>query len=354
MTGSNGKTTTKEMIAAILAAWCGEDGRLATRGNFNNDIGLPLTVLRLRPSHRAAVLELGMNHPGEISVLAAIAQPTVALVNNAQREHQEFMSTVEAVARENGAVLQALPADGVAVFPADEDYSGLWRALAGDRRTRCFGFIDTADAHASQIRAGTAQTEFRLHLGAETVPVALHAPGRHNLRNALAAAACAWAAGAPAAAIAAGLAAFAPVGGRMQPRPLADGFQLIDDSYNANPDSVRAAIDVLAGLDGRRILVLGDMAEVGDQGPAMHAEVGAYARQCGVDALLTLGPAARGAAQAFGPQAQAFDAFDELLPHLLAARPGHILVKGSRSMRMERVVQALDTDASARGGDHAA
>jgi len=354
VTGSNGKTTTKEMIAAILAAWCGEEGRLATRGNLNNDIGLPLTVLRLRPAHRAAVFELGMNHPGEISVLAAIAQPTVALVNNAQREHQEFMSTVEAVARENGAVLQALPGDGVAVFPADEDYSGLWRELAGDRPTRCFGFSDTAAAHASQIRAGTAQTEFRLHLGAETVPVVLHAPGRHNLRNALAAAACAWAAGAPAAAIAAGLAAFAPVGGRMQPRPLPDGFQLIDDSYNANPDSVRAAIDVLAGLDGRRILVLGDMAEVGDQGPAMHAEVGAYARQCGVDALLTLGPAARGAAQAFGPQAQAFDAFDELLPHLLAARPGHILVKGSRSMRMERVVQALDTDAAARGGDHAA
>ncbi|MGB3276414.1 MAG: UDP-N-acetylmuramoyl-tripeptide--D-alanyl-D-alanine ligase, partial [Castellaniella sp.] len=354
VTGSNGKTTTKEMISAILAAWCGEEGRLATRGNLNNDIGLPLTVLRLRPAHRAAVLELGMNHPGEIPVLAAIAQSTVALVNNAQREHQEFMNTVEAVARENGAVLQALPADGVAVFPADEDYTGLWQELAGNRRTRRFGFADTADAHASQIRAGTAQTEFRLHLGAETVPVILHAPGRHNLRNALAAAACAWAAGAPAAAIAAGLAVFAPVGGRMQPRPMADGFQLIDDSYNANPDSVRAAIDVLAGLDGRRILVLGDMAEVGDQGPAMHAEVGAYARQCGVDALLTLGPAARGAAQAFGPQAQAFDAFDELLPHLLAARPGHILVKGSRSMRMERVVQALDTDASVGGGDHAA
>jgi murE/murF fusion protein len=354
VTGSNGKTTTKEMISAILAAWCGEDGRLATRGNLNNDIGLPLTVLRLRPAHRAAVLELGMNHPGEIPVLAAIAQPTVALVNNAQREHQEFMNTVEAVARENGAVLQALPADGVAVFPADEDYSGLWQDLAGERRTRRFGFADTADVHASQIRAGTAQTEFRLHLGAETVPVVLHAPGRHNLRNALAAAACAWAAGAPAAAIAAGLGAFAPVGGRMQPRPLADGFQLIDDSYNANPDSVRAAIDVLAGLDGRRILVLGDMAEVGDQGPAMHAEVGAYARQCGIDMLLTLGPAARGAADAFGPQAQAFDAVEALLPQLLAARPGHILVKGSRSMRMERVVQALDTDAAAQGSHHAA
>ena len=354
VTGSNGKTTTKEMIGAILAAWCGEAARLATRGNLNNDIGLPLTVLRLRPEHRAAVLELGMNHPGEISVLAAIAQPTVALVNNAQREHQEFMKTVEAVARENGAVLQALPADGVAVFPADEDYSGLWQELAGARRMRRFGFVDTTDVHASQIRAGTAQTEFRLHLGAETVPVVLHAPGRHNLRNALAAAACAWAAGAPAAAIAAGLGAFAPVGGRMQPRALPDGFQLIDDSYNANPDSVRAAIDVLAGLDGRRILVLGDMAEVGDQGPAMHAEVGAYARQCGVDLLLTLGPAAQGAAQAFGPQAQAFDTVDALLPQLLAARPGHILVKGSRSMRMERVVQALDTDASARGGDHAA
>lgn len=354
VTGSNGKTTTKEMISAILAAWLGEEGRLATRGNFNNEIGVPLSVLRLGPSHRAAVLELGMNHPGEIAVLAAIAQPTVALINNAQREHQEFMSSVEAVARENGSVIDSLPADGVAVFPADDAYSNVWRELAGDRRVRCFGFSAQADVRASQVHAGTELTEFRLHLGHEAVQVALHAPGRHNLHNALAAAACAWVAGAPAAAIAAGLARFVPVGGRMQPRLLADGFQLIDDTYNANPDSVRAAIDVLAGLDGRRVLVLGDMGEVGDQGPSMHEEVGAYARQRGVDAVLTLGVASRATARAFGAGGQAFDTLDALLPAVLSSRPGHILVKGSRSMHMERVVQALLAGAPISEDNHAA
>ncbi len=354
VTGSNGKTTTKEMIAAILAAWLGEDGRLATRGNFNNDIGLPLTVLRMRAGHRAAVFELGMNHPGEIAVLSRIAQPTIALVNNAQREHQEFMCSVEAVARENGAVIGALPAGGVAVFPGDDEYTGLWAGIAGERRALRFGFDAAFDVRAEQIRADLARTEFRLCMGADTVPVVLHAPGRHNLRNALAAAACARAAGAPPAAIAEGLAAFRPVGGRMQPLAMADGFQLIDDSYNANPDSVRAAIDVLAGLDGRRILVLGDMAEVGDQGPAMHAEVGAYAAQSGIDHLLTLGEASRHAAAAFGRQAEAFDALDALLQRLLALRPGHVLVKGSRSMRMERVVQALRGDAAGKEGGHAA
>ncbi|WP_103035845.1 bifunctional UDP-N-acetylmuramoyl-L-alanyl-D-glutamate--2,6-diaminopimelate ligase MurE/UDP-N-acetylmuramoyl-tripeptide--D-alanyl-D-alanine ligase MurF [Castellaniella caeni] len=354
VTGSNGKTTTKEMISAILAAWWGEDARLATRGNFNNDIGLPLTVLRLGRAHRAAVLELGMNHPGEIPVLAAIAQPTVALVNNAQREHQEFMNSVEAVAHENGAILQALPGDGVAVFPADEPYTGLWQTLAGSRAVRRFGFAETADVHAAQIRAGSGQTEFRLHLGRDAQTLTLHAPGRHNLRNALAAAASAWAAGASLGVIVRGLEAFRPVGGRMQPETLPDGFQLINDTYNANPDSVRAAIDVLAGLDGRRILVLGDMGEVGDQGPAMHAEVGAYARQCGIDLLLTLGAASAQAARAFGASAQAFETLDALLPVLLAARPGHILVKGSRSMRMERVVDALHANGACGEDDHAA
>ncbi|HEX7387451.1 MAG TPA: bifunctional UDP-N-acetylmuramoyl-L-alanyl-D-glutamate--2,6-diaminopimelate ligase MurE/UDP-N-acetylmuramoyl-tripeptide--D-alanyl-D-alanine ligase MurF [Castellaniella sp.] len=354
VTGSNGKTTTKEMISSILAAWVGEEGRLATEGNFNNDIGVPLSVLRLAPAHRAAVLELGMNHPGEIAVLAAIAQPTVALINNAQREHQEFMATVDAVARENGAVIASLPASGTAVFPADDAHRAVWQELAVGKAVRRFGFSAEADVRASQVHAGTDHTEFRLHLGREAVSVALHAPGRHNLHNALAAATCAWVAGAPASAIVAGLAGFMPVRGRMQPRALADGFQLIDDTYNANPDSVRAAIDVLAGLDGRRILVLGDMAEVGDQGPSMHAEVGAYARERGVDLLLTLGQASQGAAEAFGPQARSFDTLESLLPEVLAARPGHILVKGSRSMQMERVVRALMAGVSTSEGNHAA
>lgn len=355
--GSNGKTTTKEMISAILAAWLGELRRLASYGNFNNAIGVPLSVLRLQRTHRAAVFELGMNHPGEIAHLAAIAQPTVALVNNAQREHQEFMGTVEAVALENGAVFEALPASGVAVLPGDDDYAALWERLAGSRKIFRFGFDTGFDVHAEQIRAGSTRTEFRLCVEGESVLVTLNAPGRHNLRNALAAATSAYAAGAPLEALAQGLAAFRPVGGRMQPQSMADGFQLIDDSYNANPDSVRAAIDVLADLDGRKILILGDMAEVGKQGPAMHIEVGAYAIERGIDYLLTLGEASHHAAEAFGEGATAFDTLEALLPKLLTLRPGHVLIKGSRSMRMERIVQALQFEVQPhddKEGNHAA
>lgn len=340
--GSNGKTTTKEMIASILRAWLGADASLATQGNLNNDIGVPLTVLRLSDAHRAGVFELGMNHPGEIALLARIAQPTVGLVNNAQREHQEFMHTVEAVARENGAILEALPLDGVAVFPGDDEYTELWRTLSAPRKVLDFGFESRFAVYADQIHAEPTHTVCQLHVPAGSASLTLSAPGLHNLRNALAAAACACAAGAPLSAIVQGIAAFNPVSGRMQPRQLAGGFQLIDDTYNANPDSVRAAIDVLAQLQGKKILVLGDMGEVGANGPAMHAEVGAYAHEKGIEVLLTFGPACAYAAEAFGAAAQAFDAIDALNDHLLTLLPAHILVKGSRSMRMERVVRALE------------
>ncbi|MGP1613858.1 MAG: UDP-N-acetylmuramoyl-tripeptide--D-alanyl-D-alanine ligase, partial [Pollutimonas bauzanensis] len=344
VTGSNGKTTTKEMIASILRAWLGADASLATQGNLNNDIGVPLTILRLNDQHRAAVVELGMNHPGEIALLADIAQPTVALVNNAQREHQEFMHTVAAVAAENGAVIASLPADGVAVFPGDDEYAALWRGLAGRRKVMDFGLAPAFAVHAEQIHAEPTRTLCQLHTPAGSASLVLSTPGLHNLRNALAAAACACAAGASLAAIVQGLEAFNPVSGRMQPRQLADGYQLIDDTYNANPDSVRAAIDVLAQLAGRKILVLGDMGEVGADSHAMHAEVGAYAQERGVDVLLTFGPASAHAASAFGPGAQAFDAIDALTGYLVTLVPAHILVKGSRSMRMERVVRALETE----------
>ncbi|MCI2809463.1 bifunctional UDP-N-acetylmuramoyl-L-alanyl-D-glutamate--2,6-diaminopimelate ligase MurE/UDP-N-acetylmuramoyl-tripeptide--D-alanyl-D-alanine ligase MurF [Eoetvoesiella caeni] len=341
VTGSNGKTTTKEMIASILRAWQGDEGALSTAGNFNNDIGVPLTLLRLREPHRAAVFELGMNHPGEIAHLAAMAQPTIALVNNAQREHQEFMHTVEAVARENGAVLAALPGQGVAVFPGDDEYTGLWRELAGGRRCLTFGLDASFDVHADQIHAEPARTLCQLHTPSGMCALALAVPGLHNLRNALAAAACASAAGVPLDCIKRGLESFHPVSGRMQPHRLDGGLQLIDDTYNANPDSVRAAIDVLASLAGARVLVLGDMGEVGAQGPAMHTEVGAYAKERGIGALLAFGPAARHAAQAFGEGAQAYDSIDELVGYLNTLGPANILVKGSRSMRMERVVQGF-------------
>lgn len=352
VTGSNGKTTTKEMIASILRVWLGAEAMVATQGNLNNDIGLPLSLLRLSAAHQASVFELGMNHPGEIAELAAIARPTIALVNNAQREHQEFMHTVEAVARENGAVLEGLGGTGVAVYPGDDAYADLWRDMAGAARSLCFGFESDFPVHADDIHAEPTHTGFRLQTPLGTALVTLHAAGVHNLRNALAAAACAMAAGAPLAAIAKGLEAFNPVAGRMQLHTLPDGHQLIDDSYNANPDSVRAAIDVLAGLPGRRTLVLGTMGEIGENSPAMHAEVGAYALERGIDMLFTFGNDAAHAARAFGAGALSFEDMPSLVAALVDQPPGHVLVKGSRSTRMERVIQGIVPAHNGQSGGH--
>jgi len=338
VTGSNGKTTTKEMIAAILTAWLGEDKRLATVGNLNNELGVPLTLMRLRQTHQAAVLELGMNHPGEIAVLAAMTQPTVALVNNAQREHQEFMESVEAVARENAAVFDSLAEGGIKIFPADEEYSTLWSNLAQHHPAMRFGMDASADVWASEIQADALGSTFVMHLPVGTYEIILPVPGLHNVRNALAAAACAHAVGAPVSAIVAGLKSFQAVSGRMQTHRLAGHRVLIDDTYNANPDSVRAAIDVLAGLPEPRVLVLGDMGEVGENGQAMHREVGAYAREQGVNRLMTLGEAARDSAQAFGSEAMIAESPEQLCAALTELPAKSILVKGSRFMRMERIV----------------
>ena len=343
VTGSNGKTTLTQMIASILTAW--KPGRaLATAGNLNNAIGLPLTLLRLRADHAVGVVELGMNHPGEIAYLAGIACPTVAVVNNAQREHQEFMATVEAVARENGSVLQALPASGVAVFPADEEYTPVWTELAGQRAALSFSSSAGADVQGTGIWQDGA---WQVHAQTPAGPVqfALHIAGRHNVRNALAAVACTLAAGAPLAAIAAGLAAFEPVKGRSRAFTLVHQerrLTVVDDTYNANPDSVRAAVDVLAELPGPRLLVLGDMGEVGDQGPQFHAEVGAYARERGIDALYALGDMTPDTCRSFGA-GHHFAQIEPLLAQVQAdlGRVSSLLVKGSRFMKMERVIQAL-------------
>ncbi len=344
VTGSNGKTTVTQMIASILRAWK-QEGAFATEGNFNNDIGVPLTLLRLRASHQAGVVELGMNHPGEIASLAAMAQPTVALVNNAQREHLEFMATVEAVARENGAVIAALPASGVAVFPADEAYTAVWRELAGARAVLTFAESAVADVTASaRWQGGAWQVQAQTPQG--PLSFSLQIAGRHNVKNALAATACALGAGAPLTAIADGLSAFVPVKGRSRALALHVGgnaLTLIDDSYNANPDSVRAAIDVLAELPGPRLLVLGDMGEVGDQGPAFHEEVGVHARERGIEQLFTLGAQSAHASQAFGSGRHFGDDLASLqaaVGHALPATAS-VLVKGSRFMKMERVVQAI-------------
>ena len=357
VTGSNGKTTVTQMIASILRAWKPESV-LATQGNLNNEIGVPLTLLRLSARHQLAVLELGMNHPGEISLLAAMARPTVGLVNNAQREHQEFMTSIEAVARENGAVIEALGPHGTAVYPADDAWSALWQSLAGKRPQLSFalgGQQQDAAVVASPPSWSTAGWQVQARTTVGPLAYSLHVAGLHNVKNSLAAVACALAVGVPLAAIAQGLGSFQPVQGRTRTMALTlagRALTLVDDSYNANPDSVLAAIDVLAGLNGPRLLVLGDMGEVGNQGPEFHAEIGAYARTRGIENFFALGEQTRASLQAYGG-GQHFADIDSLnaavldnLPHLAS-----VLVKGSRFMKMERVVQALATQAQVEQGE---
>jgi UDP-N-acetylmuramoyl-tripeptide--D-alanyl-D-alanine ligase len=355
VTGSNGKTTVTQMIAAILRAQLGP-AALATAGNFNNHIGVPLTLLRLREDgalrHRAAVLELGMNHAGEIAQLARLAAPTIALVNNAQREHQEFLDGVAAVARENGSVISALPASGHAVIPADDPWTPLWRELAARRAVSTFALDGAADitAHA-QWQAAERHWSLALHTPAGTVATTLRLPGRHNVRNALAATACALAADVPLAAVAQGLASFEPVAGRSQVLALrrrGHDATLVDDSYNANPDSVLAAIEVLAALPGPRWLVLGDMGEVGSRGASFHAEVGDEVRRRGIEQFW-----AAGALCAHAGADRHFATVEDLLRALPEAPDAAaVLVKGSRFMKMEQVVRALQ-EAGSKGHDAA-
>ena len=343
--GANGKTTTKEMLASILRAHAGAAAVLATKGNLNTDIGVPLTVLGMNAEHRYCAVELGMNHPGEIAWLAAIAQPTIAVVTNAQREHMEFMGSVEASAHENAQVFRVLPQAGIAVVNADDARCPIFLEAAGSR-----GVVEFALERNTAVTGGYAlrplASEIVVRTPAGEARAMLAIPGMHNVRNALAAAACAHAAGIPVEAIGRGLDAFRPQAGRMQEKRTRNGATLIDDSYNANPDSVRAAIDVLAACPAPTLLVLGDMGEVGAQGPAYHREVGAYARSRGIGALYALGEASREAVAAFGDGARHFGAPAQLVAALPAAAT--VLVKGSRFMRMERVVAALTGEGEGR------
>jgi len=337
VTGSNGKTTVKEMLASILRASAGDKAVLATAGNLNNDIGLPLTLLRLRDEHRWCAIELGMNHKGEIAYLAAIARPTVALVNNAQREHLEFMSSVDEVAAENAGVYGALPAHGIAVVNADDPHAGFFRRAAGARRVVDFG-IDAKAMVTGGYSLKALQSEIVVRTPEGEASATLAIPGLHNVRNALAAAACAHAAGIGLKSIGEGLASFRPYAGRLQVKQAASGATVIDDSYNANPDSVRAAIDVLASCPAPTVLVLGDMGEVGTRGAEFHREVGAYAAAKKITQLLAIGEATKHAVDSFGPGARHFEKIDELVSSI---KGKSILVKGSRFMKMERVVSAL-------------
>jgi len=341
VTGSNGKTTTKEMIASVLRLAFG-DAVLATRGNFNNDIGLPLTLLGLNDSHRAAVIEMGMNHPGEIAYLTAIGAPTVALVTNAQRAHLEGMGDLDEVAREKGSIFAGLPADGVAVINADDAYADFWRELVGTQPVRSFGIDRPADVRAS-LRQHGLEISVTLQAAEGEAEFVLGVPGRHNASNALAAATACLAAGVPLEVVARGLASFAGVKGRLQRRPGRNGAQILDDTYNANPDSVRAGIDVLASTIGRKVLVLGDMGEIGEGSGQYHDEIGGYAKSQGVDRLFALGDASQQAVRNFGEGARHFCNVDKLIAAVdkELGPETTVLVKGSRFMKMERVADAL-------------
>jgi len=343
--GSNGKTTVKEMLASILRMQFGVSHVLATEGNLNNAIGLPLTLLALRSAHRVAVIELGMNHRGETAELAAIAQPTVALVNNAQREHQEFMRTVGDVAAEHADLIRALPPGGIAIVNADDAFVDVWRDAA--QAQPGVGVVEFGLDHPAAIKgrymAAQGGSTLALSTPAGDAPVVLAVPGRHTASNALAAATAALALGVSLDVVVRGLEAFRAVPGRLAALRAGSGAAVIDDTYNANPDSVRAAIDVLGAAPSPRWLVLGDMGEVGSEGPAFHREVGAFARAAGVDRLLTTGALAAEAGAAFGPGADHFASVDALAQHVAAEAGADVtvLVKGSRFMRMERVVAAL-------------
>ena len=357
LTGSNGKTTVKEMLASILREACSaqtpildpQSCVLATRGNLNNDIGVPLTLLELEAGHRYAVIEMGMNHAGEIRYLTRLAAPDVALINNAGMAHVEFLGSVEAVARAKGEIFEGLKPEGTAVINADDRHAGLWRELASGRSVLDFG-IEHRAAVSATYQLSWLESEIVLKTPQGVARALLKAPGLHNVRNALAASAAAVALKVPAPAIAKGLERFSGTRGRLQRRAGVRGAMLIDDTYNANPDSARAAIAVLAQAPGRRLLVLGDMGELGPGAAEMHAEVGRRARESGVERLLTLGELSAHATRAFGAGARHFTRIDELLAEIenALAPDVAVLIKGSRFMRMERVVAALVGDGEER------
>jgi UDP-N-acetylmuramoyl-tripeptide--D-alanyl-D-alanine ligase len=359
LTGSNGKTTVKEMLGCILRERCPstqcairdpQSAVLVTQGNLNNDIGVPLMLLRLGSGHRYAVIEMGMNHAGEIAYLTRLARPDVALITNAGSAHIEFLKTREGIARAKGEIFEGLAPRGTAVINADDAFAGLWRAAAAGHRVVDFG-IEQPAAVSARYLLGPEATELTLRLPGGEVDTQLRVPGLHNVRNALAAAAAAVALDIAPTAIARGLAGFSGVKGRLQRRPGIAGATLIDDTYNANPESVAAALEVLAAAPGKKLLVLGDMGELGPGAAELHAEIGRRARACGVHALLALGEASVRAAQAFGAQARHFERIEDLLADLEnRLAPGvTVLVKGSRFMKMERVVKSFELPDPAAG-----
>lgn len=344
VTGSNGKTTTKEMLGSIMNR---RGACLVTRGNLNNHIGVPLTLLTLTAAHRSAVIEMGANHVNEIAQLAAIAEPQIGIVTNAGAAHLEGFGGLDGVAKGKGELFLALPRAGTAIINADDQYADYWRANCTAQTIVTFGIERQADFTAHKIVARNTndgfETQFELHTPIGAASATLHLAGPHNLRNAVGAAAAAYAAGATLADIQAGLNDMRPVGGRLQPKAAIRGAALIDDSYNANPNSVKAGLDALQSLGGRRWLIFGEMRELGPNAPRLHTEVGMYARATGVERVFAIGDHAKHTVAAFGTGAEWFASLDELIATVQASiEPGiTVLIKGSRGNRLERATVAL-------------
>ena len=351
ITGSNGKTTVKEMLASILREEAGVEAVLATRGNFNNDIGMPAMLLELEPGHRFAVIEMGMNHLGEIAYLTRLACPTIALVNNAGTAHIGELGSVEAIARAKGEIFSGLGDEGVAIINADDAFADYWRSLVAGKRMVEFGLGRRADVSASYELSETGSL-ITFNTGQGRFAATLGVPGLHNVKNALAAVAAAVALEVGEASIVAGLGAYRGVAGRLQRRELPSGDVLIDDTYNASPESVRAALSVLGASSGRKVFVLGDMGELGETAASMHSELGGFARRAGADHLLALGELSAEAVNAFGVGGEHFERPDALLMALRDLLDGSttVLVKGSRFMRMERIVKSLEGDSTVAAG----
>jgi len=343
VTGSNGKTTTKEMLTAILSiASQGREYVHATYGNLNNDIGLPLTLLKMNQSHQCAVLEMGMNHLGEIDYLTHIAKPDVALINNAGIAHIGELGSRDNIAKAKGEIFAGLKHDGVAVINADSDYAGYWKSLNPQRKIVTFGLNKEANVSA-HYQAGEGFSLMTLLTPVGELSVKLNVQGEHNISNALAASAAAYALGISIEDIGRGLESFAGVYGRLERKAGANGAVVIDDTYNANPDSMKAAINVLTMLSGKKVLVLGDMGELGPDAEVMHTEIGAYAKAAGLTTLYCLGDLSAATVRSFGQGAEHFsspqDIAQAVLPQLETGTT--VLVKGSRFMQMERVVNLL-------------
>ncbi|GGX81641.1 UDP-N-acetylmuramoyl-tripeptide--D-alanyl-D-alanine ligase [Litchfieldella qijiaojingensis] len=346
VTGNSGKTTVKEMLAALLSR---QGDTLATRGNLNNDIGAPLTLLGLGKSHRQAVIELGANHLGEIAWTAALAAPNVAVITNVTGAHVGEFGGMGRIAQAKAEILAGLSDDGVAVLNRDDVFFSVWRRLAASREVIDFGLSPRARMTANELVADElGRYAFTLVFDGRVLGrVQLALLGRHNVINALAAAAAATAMGLPESELVVGLSALQPLPGRMAVVSGIKATRLLDDTYNANPGAVRAALELLAELPGPRWCLLGAMGELGEASESLHAEVGQYARQLGIDVLATLGEPARAASQAFGMGGYHFDDWEALARHARDRLPpgASVLVKGSRSAGMERLVTALRSDA---------